>query len=157
MSFFKKNIKWIITVIILIILTNGISLYAVTTYLASEVSYKEGRTVESALDDLYSKIQSGEGLTWKYDEITVTCDGSRSWTDFYDCGFRPSYCFYQGEYSGGIYAFSWYDESDSKFYIYDSNNRGIYDGSPFLELTDTGVKFIGWGNLTGTLEIWTVK
>ena len=63
MNFVKKNLKWIITIIGVIILTTGISVYATGQYLASRVDYttsKNGniKNVEEALNDLYSKIST---------------------------------------------------------------------------------------------------
>lgn len=55
MKFMKKNLKWIITIILIIIIASGISVYATATYLASQVTYKNGKTVEQALNDLYDK------------------------------------------------------------------------------------------------------
>ena len=62
MNFVKKNLKWIITIIGVIIVTTGISVYATGQYLASQVNYtrdNETITVNSALDELYGKIPSG--------------------------------------------------------------------------------------------------
>ena len=51
----KRNIKCIIIVIILMIIVSGVSVYATNTYLASQVTYKEDKSVEEALNDLYNK------------------------------------------------------------------------------------------------------
>lgn len=53
MKFLKKNFKLIVGIIIGAILISGISVYATTTYLASQVTYKDGKTVEQALNNLY--------------------------------------------------------------------------------------------------------
>ena len=58
----KRNIKLIILVITLIIITSGISVYATSTYLASQVDYKNGNSVADALDDLYNKTKSYKNL-----------------------------------------------------------------------------------------------
>ena len=60
MNFAKKNSRWIITIIVSIILASGISVYATTTYLASQINYTteknaEIENVEDALDELYTK------------------------------------------------------------------------------------------------------
>lgn len=55
MNFIKKNLKCIITIVGVIILTTGISVYATTIYLAGNVIYKNGNSVADALDDLYNK------------------------------------------------------------------------------------------------------
>ena len=61
MKILKNNIKLIIGLIIGAILSGGI-VYATSTYLASQVDYnKNGQAkVSNALDDLYSKVPSGE-------------------------------------------------------------------------------------------------
>ena len=61
MEFWKKNIKWIILVIVLLIIASGISVYATSTYLASQVTYtKDGETmsVAEALNELYEKNEN---------------------------------------------------------------------------------------------------
>lgn len=55
MNFVKKNYKLIIGTIIGIILISGISVYATSQYLASQVTYRDGKTVEEALNELYNK------------------------------------------------------------------------------------------------------
>ena len=63
MNFVKKNIKLIVGIIIGAVLISGISVYATTTYLASQVNYTtnknaEIKSVEQALNDLYTKISN---------------------------------------------------------------------------------------------------
>ena len=64
MNFVKKNIKLVVGIIIGAILISGISVYATSTYLASEVDYnKNGQAkVSDALDDLYSKASTYKNL-----------------------------------------------------------------------------------------------
>ncbi len=54
MKFVKKNIKLIIGLIIGIIMTSGISVYATYKYFASEVKYTDDKSVSQALDELYA-------------------------------------------------------------------------------------------------------
>ena len=61
MKLLKKNIKWIILVIILMIIVSGVSAYATSTYLASQVTYKDGKSVADALNYLYEKINNEQG------------------------------------------------------------------------------------------------
>lgn len=56
MNFLKKNIKMIIGILVGIVLVSGISVYATTNYLASQVTYKDGKSVEEALNDLYADM-----------------------------------------------------------------------------------------------------
>ena len=55
MNFIKKNIKLIIGIIIGAILISGISVYATSTIMANQVTYKNGKTVEQALNELYGR------------------------------------------------------------------------------------------------------
>ena len=74
----------IITIIILIIIASGISVYATATYMASQVTYKDGKTVEQALNDLYLKTQTLDNC--KYFEFNHEAK-----TQFnYDFGFVPN-------------------------------------------------------------------
>lgn len=78
MNFLKKNIKWIILVIILMIIVSGVSAYATSTYLASQVVYKDGKTVANALDDLYrNKKETSD------DEIKIIENGQQSLEKYY--------------------------------------------------------------------------
>ena len=54
MKFLKNNLKVIIAFIIGIILASSVAVYAATIN-AKDVDYKDGKTVEYALNDLYSK------------------------------------------------------------------------------------------------------
>ena len=85
MEFIKRNIKWIILVIILMVIVSGVSVYATTTYLASQVNYtkQNGKTitVSEALNDLYNKKNSDIKLIWEnpnptevFNEQTVELD-----------------------------------------------------------------------------------
>ena len=75
MNFVKKNFKWILGIIVGIVIASGISVYATSTYLASQVEYnKNGQAkVSDALDDLYSKVPSGTiPITTKDSKIDVS-------------------------------------------------------------------------------------
>lgn len=79
MEFLKKNHKLIIGIIIGSILLSGISVYATSRYLASQVSYKDGKSVEDALNDLYSKgIISIDESNVKYAESSGNNTTSRT-------------------------------------------------------------------------------
>ncbi len=54
MKLVKKNIKLIIIITLCIFLTSGISVFATYKYLANEVEYTEGKSVEEALNELYA-------------------------------------------------------------------------------------------------------
>ena len=56
MKFLKEKKGIIISFIIGVILASSIAVYA-TGYLASQVTYKDGKTVEYALNDLYANMQ----------------------------------------------------------------------------------------------------
>lgn len=55
MKFLNRKYRILILIIIVVILITGISVYATTTYLASQVTYKDGKSVEDALNELYNK------------------------------------------------------------------------------------------------------
>ena len=70
MNVLKNSIKWIVLIIIFIVISSGISVFATSTYFANQVNYTtnkntEIRTVEEALNDLYSKRAiEGKGISW---------------------------------------------------------------------------------------------
>lgn len=68
MKLLKNNYKLIIGIIIGILLIGGISVYA-STYLASQITYKNGKSVESALNELYEK--NNFDLLWTNDNPTT--------------------------------------------------------------------------------------
>ena len=84
MKFLKEKKGIIISFIIGVILASSITVYA-TGYLASQVTYKDGKTVEQALNDLYSKTENKdnfenktytqEGLSIFSNRITITNGG----------------------------------------------------------------------------------
>lgn len=88
MDILKRNTKWILGVIVLVVLVSGVSVYATTQYLATQVSYKDGKSVADALNDLYDKtrpievvssahfVNSGTTITVDVDSIIVlvSCD-----------------------------------------------------------------------------------
>lgn len=77
----KKEV--IIAFIIGVLISSGITVYA-TGYLASQVTYKDGKTVEQALNDLYKKNNGSEfdnknyiqtGLSIYQDRVTILSGG----------------------------------------------------------------------------------
>lgn len=80
MKLLKKNIKWIILTVILVIIASEISVYATVNYLANQIIYKDGKTVEYALNDLYTKMtETQASSTVTIDSASVT-GGSISYT-----------------------------------------------------------------------------
>ena len=61
----KRNSIIIGFVVALMILVSGISVYATATYYASQVTYKNGKTVEQALNELYASKDNRLYLYWK--------------------------------------------------------------------------------------------
>ena len=53
----RKNIKWIISIILIILLSSSLNIFAATKMLANNVTYKD-TNVESALNDLYTNNKS---------------------------------------------------------------------------------------------------
>ena len=77
----KRNSIIIGFVVALMILVSGISVYATATYYASQVTYKNGKTVEQALNELYASKDNRLYLYWKgntFDDITGGWESSVS-------------------------------------------------------------------------------
>ena len=55
MELLKRNIKWIILVIILMMIVSSVSVYATAQYYATQIEYKDGKSVADALNELFSK------------------------------------------------------------------------------------------------------
>ena len=53
----RKNIKWIISIILIILLSSSLNIFAATKMLANNVTYKD-TNVKSALNDLYTNNKS---------------------------------------------------------------------------------------------------
>ena len=64
MNILKKKIKLIILFIILIVIASGVSVYATAQYLATQVEYKDGKSVASALDELYVNKKETSDTTY---------------------------------------------------------------------------------------------
>ena len=83
----KKNLIIVGIVVGLIILISGISVYATATYYANQVTYKNGKTVEQALNELYASKNDRLYLYWKgntYDSVTGGWESSvvyDAWAD----------------------------------------------------------------------------
>lgn len=56
MKFLKRNLKVVVAFVIGLVLTSGITVYATVTYMinAENVMYKDDKTIEYALNDLYN-------------------------------------------------------------------------------------------------------
>lgn len=77
----KKNFIIIGIVVVLMILVSGISVYATATYYANQVTYKNGKTVEQALNELYASRDNRLYLYWKgntFDSVTGGWESSVS-------------------------------------------------------------------------------
>ena len=70
MKFLKNNFKVIIAFILGLVLAGGIVYAAVS---ASEIEYKNGKSVEQALNELYGKTESST-LLWENQSPTSTFD-----------------------------------------------------------------------------------
>ncbi len=55
MNFLKKNIKIIMLIVLMVLISSGIGVFATYNYLASDIKYTDNKTVEQALNDLYDK------------------------------------------------------------------------------------------------------
>lgn len=68
MSAIKKNIKLVLVVLMLIVISSGVSVYATAQYYATQVQYKDGKSVANALDELYANKKETTDTTY---EITA--------------------------------------------------------------------------------------
>ena len=123
MNFIKKNIKLILGIVIGAVLISGISVYATSTYYASQVTYKDGKTVEQALNELYETknynyiIKDGK-LNSNVTNLGVYSDGG------YSCSVDYSKNdFIQINQSGGTEMHAWNPYWDL---IIDSNKYMIF-------------------------------
>ena len=87
MKIFKNNVKMIFGFIIVAIIASGISVYATTTFLASQVTYKDGKSVAEALDELYAEKQEGNqtnlnNRTYLYNNGDECEDITGGWEEF---------------------------------------------------------------------------
>ena len=78
MKFLKKNKGIIISFLIGVILAGSLTVYA-TGYLASQVAYKDGKSVEEALNELYAKNINMQSTSLKISDFepNVTADGNK--------------------------------------------------------------------------------
>ena len=121
MEILKKNIRWIILVIILMIIASGVSVYATSTYLASQVNYtkKDGTTitVSDALNDLYNKESVG-----LYEEILFMIPSQNgSGYDLTGLSYEGNIYYYdiapEGTNTKGLKCIGWLQaEADSSTY-----------------------------------------
>ena len=147
MGFLKKNIKWIVLVIVLMVIVSGVSVYATSRYLASDISYNS-TNVASALNDLYSVSQIGVGNHYSTNEQVVG-----TWVDG-----KP---LYQKTITGLNITLGWND----KYFAY---NGSV---SPLVDNVDKIISGIGYGSnfsmpvtvSTGTnwgirgVDTWTIN
>lgn len=85
-NFFKKNLKFIIILIVAIIITSMVSVYAAYNYLSTDVSYTkaDGTTVSvaDALNELYkNKSSSSTGTTTSSIEVSTKINYVGSYAD----------------------------------------------------------------------------
>ena len=157
MNFVKKNLKWIITIIGVIVITTGISVYATSQYLASQVDYKNGDSVEDALDDLYSKVPSGtleikekksniDVSKYQYADTTglytadeVQSGKGTSWnygnfdtetgTRDINIGFRPTEIYFEWINNSDIYLYHYINNQFFVIYRSTNNNTTTYNST----------------------------
>ena len=93
MDILKKNIKLIVLIIIIILISSGVGVLATYNYLASDIKYTENKTVEQALNDLYSKaskLTTAKGVGWNEGNSTIDSNGIFT----FDIGFEPSVTYF---------------------------------------------------------------
>ena len=165
MNFVKKNIKLVVGIIIGAILISGISVYATSTYLASQVEYnKNGQAkVSDALDDLYNKSDTTitnlnnqiSTLTTQLANISGGVSGEVNLSTTYEdvsLGFKPSKVILVSQNTKGNYVVVFIKDSSNDIDLvvwsnilpannYTKNvNLGIDKGNYLLVITDNGFK-----------------
>ena len=127
MNFVKKNIKWIIVIIVSIIIASSITVYA-TSYLAKDITYKDGKNVEQALNELYGRkhIETGSiNITFSHSWVYQTIEFENEYTNIPEI-----------------------------YYGYNAGNSG---GSVYVtDITTTSFK-IGYNSFFNTLNSDTIK
>ena len=113
MNILKKNIKWIVLIVMGIVISSGVSIYATSNYLATQVNYTRNNTtisVSNALDQLYAMkdnkytqeeynnnytngYNAGRNDNTAYIKTGVTLSHTGSTLSYYELGFRPSFVF----------------------------------------------------------------
>ena len=134
MDILKKNIKWIILVIVLIMVASGISVYATSNYLATQVNYTRNNTTKSvsdALDELYSMKDNkyteeqyqNYGIT-QYNKAIADNGGIvmenftlKNGTNFYEIGFNAKLVFIT--FAEGRYNF-FFANNTSQYSVWDN-------------------------------------
>ena len=79
MKSIKNNIKLIIGIIIGMIIVSGLSVYATYQYLASEIEYTDGVSVEDALNELYQNKKETSDET-----KSITQNGNQTLDKYYN-------------------------------------------------------------------------
>ena len=148
MKFLRNNLKVIIAFIIGVLIASGITVYA-TSYFASNVTYKEGKSVEFALNDLYEKTNSAvvtNGTNDKkyklidefktntnqgYVPILTSNDSSKMGIAF--CSFTPYY-----SNTGAWTAFNGDDTGSNNRILYTNNENTTWG---YVGFKTTGVLF----------------
>ena len=107
----KKSITLVSLVIldiILIIILSGISVYATAQYLSSQIIYKDGKTVEYALNDLYKKSNGNYTYTKETNPVPSSENDDRIIYSSNDAGSPGN-------------QYSVFDRNDSTFWTSDTN------------------------------------
>lgn len=82
MNILKNNIKLIILIIILVIISSGISVFATYNYLASDIKYTDNKSVSDALNELYNQYKNlGSISIYSQDSVANTTTENRLITE----------------------------------------------------------------------------
>ena len=107
-NFLKKNLKFIIILIVAIIITSMVSVYAAYSYLATDVSYTKpdgtGTSVKAALDELYKKATVTQQIDCTGNYADINGDGTVDGIIFADLAFGKSGQW--GGFDSGKYSYS---------------------------------------------------
>ena len=142
----NNRIALIVLIVVLLLITSGISVYATTTYFASQITYKDNKTVEYALNDLYTKSnktpQQVATLTTRGTTYTMENDGYITGTAV---GENPS---------TGNTGYVAYLTIQNKIYVISSINNVAYDVSVYVHAGDTITTRADHGTYNLTVYEW---
>lgn len=133
MNILKNNIKVIVSIIILILIFSGISVFATYNYIASDIKYTDNKTVTDALNDLYGKMS-------KNDKVVLSINQTVSLTTSYTSTTSPF--FYNTDilsYNSETNTYTFLKDFNGKLYISQGWLQGITGSKMNVQVNDINI------------------
>ena len=134
----KKNIKWIIALIIVAISFTGAGVFAKAKYFSKDISYKkqDGNEIdlENALNELYSN-KSNNAVSGQFQASNVDLKNI-------DLGFKPNHVIIYLLNNSSKNLYIW-DYDNGKYY-YSQSEKLHVESHWSINITDTGFNFKGY-------------